>query len=927
MMESPFAAGGPWAPVGPHLTYRTTGRHPDPVPVSQTAWPAFPLPVPYEVSGTGPPLLLATEYAGVVLPPQLRVLPSLCYTVTAERPTHSRKSFLDRSIFDLVNAHPYLSLTDPKLLSWYLSLSPEDRRVIQDEGGFQQYLQRHPALELSRHHVYVKCKCGQLGGAGPAQRAGSSNKHTSGASGVKTCISDPDLYMVPSDQHEELCHSGLLVSLDSFHTAFSSPVTQDPAPPRARRVPLDEDGPSWQMASGSTGAPAGLASFSVDAELDGHRRGPRSGHRSHSANGTNAEGSPVQWRCVTGEREFSEYYSFDRVHMDGTESKDRGCSQPVSPGQASAPLDPVEENGTKEGCEESTVPGNEASLSCADQSDGFHGIMGDGTSTLVCLASKDLKAQDSGLLSGPVSTASEAVAASSEPPQSAITTNTADRIAHASTLLRPTTRDITVGTEPTLRTSAFTQTEQPGASDKHIVTEVHMADLDYLAEEFIRLMMAKEELREQKEKVKSLGCRVTQEREWIQRAQQAELSLLALQYSMCTQHCWRLYRTCAEGGQLSPRPTAPPAIVVGVLQKLESDYSHMRAEILAGVPLEQLKPLSVDTDEITTGARYIPAQLAGDVLGNEPSWAPAAGQPQKHCTSGGEHEGPDDQSPKKGNQTKKDSSRVRRDVSVVAQDRDAVHAAHEQEEKQTTARKELDSSEAWYDAEEDLESDEQLSGKWSGNDQILVTTESGGGEAGSSVLCVSSLPTSVTESDVMRWFERYRASEVRISALSNGLRLAIVMIGGPRYAEAAVRELNGRSVRGHTLHVEHIHGASGGGQSRVSASSRPQTPSTERQVTSRPPFGSGTKNRRAVCISPTAEGTCVPQHYGTMGSFDTLMAELTRLHPEAGRQRIVDALVELRAERRGVLGGLPLGTIRDMASELLSRPPQLPPRI
>lgn len=36
-----------------------------------------------------------------------------------------------RSLFDLVADHPYLALTDPKLLSWYLSLSPEDRKIIQ----------------------------------------------------------------------------------------------------------------------------------------------------------------------------------------------------------------------------------------------------------------------------------------------------------------------------------------------------------------------------------------------------------------------------------------------------------------------------------------------------------------------------------------------------------------------------------------------------------------------------------------------------------------------------------------------------------------------------------------------------------------------------------------------------------------------------
>lgn len=44
------------------------------------------------------------------------------------------------------------------------------------------------------------------------------------------------------------------------------------------------------------------------------------------------------------------------------------------------------------------------------------------------------------------------------------------------------TRDIMVGTEPSVCMSAFSQTEDPATTDKNIVTEVHMADLDYLAE-------------------------------------------------------------------------------------------------------------------------------------------------------------------------------------------------------------------------------------------------------------------------------------------------------------------------------------------------------------------------------------------------------------------------------------------------------------
>lgn len=74
-----------------------------------------------------------------------------------------------------------------------------------------------------------------------------------------------------------------------------------------------------------------------------------------------------------------------------------------------------------------------------------------------------------------------------------------------------------------------------------------------------------------------------------------------------------------------------------------------------------------------------------------------------------------------------------------------------------------------------------------------------------------------------------------------------------------------------------------------------------------------------VCDSPTASGTCVPQHYATMGSFDTIMARLSERHPNVGRQRIVDALLELRAKHQGFLSGLPLRSIVDMTSELLTQ--------
>lgn len=55
-----------------------------------------------------------------------------------------------------------------------------------------------------------------------------------------------------------------------------------------------------------------------------------------------------------------------------------------------------------------------------------------------------------------------------------------------------------------------------------------------------------------------------------------------------------------------------------------------------------------------------------------------------------------------------------------------------------------------------------------------------------------------------------------------------------------------------------------------------------------------------------------------MGSFDTIMAQLSERHPKMGRQQIVSALLELREKHHGVLSGLPLREIVDMTSELLT---------
>ncbi|RXM99284.1 RNA-binding protein 44 [Acipenser ruthenus] len=76
---------------------------------------------------------------------------------------------------------------------------------------------------------------------------------------------------------------------------------------------------------------------------------------------------------------------------------------------------------------------------------------------------------------------------------------------------------------------------------------------------------------------------------------------------------------------------------------------------------------------------------------------------------------------------------------------------------------------------------------------------------------------------------------------------------------------------------------------------------------------------QCVQDTPTASGTFLTQHYAGLSSFDKLMDRLMKLHPEAGRQKIVEALIELRAEKKGFLSGLPLKTIVEMTSAVLKK--------
>ncbi|NWW53163.1 RBM44 protein, partial [Pedionomus torquatus] len=54
-----------------------------------------------------------------------------------------------------------------------------------------------------------------------------------------------------------------------------------------------------------------------------------------------------------------------------------------------------------------------------------------------------------------------------------------------------------------------------------------------------------------------------------------------------------------------------------------------------------------------------------------------------------------------------------------------------------------------------------------------------------------------------------------------------------------------------------------------------------------------------------------------LSSFTKLLKKLQEIHPEASRDRIVDALLEVRKNNKGILSGLSINSIVRRTSEIL----------
>ncbi|KAJ8012374.1 hypothetical protein DPEC_G00042040 [Dallia pectoralis] len=1064
-----------------------------------------------------------------------------------------RKFLLNRSVFDLVKETQFLELTDPKLLSWYLSLPVKDRELIQEEGGLHQFLLRHPALEVIKPLVYVKELVDvylETPDTGQTMSSANLNKSrrpsfygvnqcpncgTSCSSGVERCQrcgtpiqkmipgchteEGSELRLLPNDVQHKLnlfsCsqHQGVqsvqvrhhiaagadqqfrdcqlqpsaytttttspsnvlggLVNLqESFHSACAVSSDQhvgsdhvgsdhvgsehvgsehvgsdhvgsaeDPLGPLEAHSSevqllsrlweeggLQDDYNSSGVAECSdadTQARPTQARLSLDMELQ-IRSGVKRGQSAACEPGESmalSTHNQMKDSLMLNQETPPEYYSFnstqdysewnDTTNTNLLQLAELECNDSLSlvatRGNTEQPSR-ADETRPHEGSTLSLCAG--VSIECEQVNQNImedHNLMKKASqkeSTVSTVPPSQTTSDHPGW-SGESLTAPQSPQDNEQPllyeesfmssspgvdggvMASAVNLNqtfdvtpivtnaeqiTANQSMDSSPL--PGQHKVSVGTDSQVRGTA--------SSDKSVLTEVHMADLDYLTKEFIKLQSSQEELNMLKVKMSSLagvrrggGCSGCAS---CQRGTRAELSLLAHQYGMCQQHCWRRYYTSPEGDLLVQGPETPPESLMEVLQVLEEDYREMRRLVLSGVPLDQLKPLSVDSKRVSSENNYIPALIISKSLGIAMTSATDGSslqlqvedaQIKTRCEGVITEEDPMEKGPvvrpnaqdpvvysnmedcssgkavpllscPYGKAVPLLSCPYGKAVPLLSCPYGKAVPLSQKPVDSLSSRPGDQNHESWYDAEENLGPNGEAMKVRSLEE---AEEEEGDGLIGlkekdqSSMLLVTDLPANVTEEEIMLWFEKYQPTEVSISRFSNNMRVAIVTVSCLNGADGAVGEMDRYCIQGHTVHVQHIlrTGTQTPGLVKQDQLNQP-APSTSTAESFRVFIGSqdpkkdyihstiqlmpqppSLQKRTTICDSPTASGTCVPQHYATMGSFDTLMERLMERHPDVGRQRIVDALLELRAEHQGSLCGLPLRDIVDMTSDLLNQ--------
>uniref|UniRef100_A0A671DUE8 RNA-binding protein 44 n=2 Tax=Rhinolophus ferrumequinum TaxID=59479 RepID=A0A671DUE8_RHIFE len=448
----------------------------------------------------------------------------------------------------------------------------------------------------------------------------------------------------------------------------------------------------------------------------------------------------------------------------------------------------------------------------------------------------------------------------------------------------------------------------------------------------------------------------------MQRAIKAEMHLLNVQFQMCCRHCIYIYKLVMDNREglnrnLSSNSTQKElgSALLSALGDLKVRYMNLKEKINKGIPLEEMPPLSVESKLLSAFSTF-----ASRIMKKEP-----------HVFSGADSA--------LDNQSTCDidvSSSLKKTLSQVSLSSDTSHPNQGPSPKEAGlnnggvdvyfSQLKLDDkdcknyqeiSEDWFDAKENLTGADfsgtqgNQIGQGGGDSKVPLEKESVEplGRDKGYLIHVGSLCPSVSEADLRSHFQKYQVSEISIYDSSSNYRYASLAFKKNSDAKMAVKEMNGIEINGKSVNVqlvktpgEYTSPLSSKSGHRVSLNNLEKRTSKEinsassisRLPRTRPRqrgseqdsefFHLGQKCVKKNCKQiestkslPDTPVRFIPPNTLNLRSFTKIIKRLAELHPEVSRDRIIDALQEVRINHKGFLNGLSINTIVEMTSSVL----------
>ncbi|XP_006032325.1 RNA-binding protein 44 isoform X3 [Alligator sinensis] len=424
----------------------------------------------------------------------------------------------------------------------------------------------------------------------------------------------------------------------------------------------------------------------------------------------------------------------------------------------------------------------------------------------------------------------------------------------------------------------------------------------------------------------------------LQRAIKADLQLLQTHYWMCRQHCWKIYKLVTEEKECFSRNLNSDFVnLVSAFEELKVRYKNMREKLVRGIPLDALPPLSVESKLLSIFSSYIPSKLVSEDL----HYDVGPGNSEMETLKPKETE-------TSTSLTGAPSSIATQTVCLPASSKLKCRT-FEENYKDEDVEKEVKTVESRR-----IDPDEQY------------------------FICVSGLSPSVLEVDLRSHFSKYEVSEVSVCGDPDQYRYAFLSFKKASKAKLAVEEMNGKEIKGKAIIVcctktaeENVSPASqklssppfcknqvtNSVQKNVENTDPPSTSlkvpvTTSASIRGCAPSSACSKvpplistkvlgslkphtcqsvavtqktirgdllKVKSVQFFPDPSATFMPPNTLNLSSFTKLMKKLQELHPEASRNDIVDALLEVRTNNNGFLSGLSVNAIVEMASLALRK--------